>query len=85
LGSAKWKRIAEFALGPPRAQQASGAHWELEKNIFKKWKILKAGRGVSKDHENTTNRPQKHHKKPSQNTHFSQKPPKKHTSGHPKK
>jgi hypothetical protein len=56
-----------------------------EKNIFKKWKILKTGRGVSKDQENTTNRPQKHHKKPSQNTHFSQKPPKKHTSGHSKK
>jgi hypothetical protein len=38
-----------------------------------------------KNHKNTTNPPQKHHKKPSGNIHFSQKSPVKTPIHHPKK
>jgi hypothetical protein len=61
-------RICQF----PRSRSASVV---IKKNILKVGIFLEAKKRVFIHHENTTNSPQKHHKKPSQKHPFFAKPP----------
>jgi hypothetical protein len=60
---------------PANAGAIGSASVVIKKNILKSWHFLEAKKRVFKHHENTTNSPQKHHKKPSQKHPFFAKPP----------
>jgi hypothetical protein len=71
---------SEIPAGRRREKPASlhtirSASVAIKKNISKSWHFLRSQKRVVRNHKNTTNSPQQHHKKPSQKHPFLTKPP----------
>jgi hypothetical protein len=71
---------ANAVTKPANLRTTRSASVAIKKNISKSWHFFKSQKRVVRNHKNTTNSPQQHHKKPSRKHPFFTKPLQKHHS-----